>query len=194
MTFMRSALAMDPADRVSSREAVCHPLFEGLFEDYASRHPHLQQPGDDVGGGVSGGGGLQLGNANGGGSVMAGGGGGGGARYVKNDSSFVVRATPGRQVLKRVSSKHTDLRLHIFILRGVGLNTRSVAGFHGRRLGSTMSCWWRFGTSSSRRSLRLHRGLYAPSQALRTRRLTTLGGAKFQLCKRDRRRVGERKG
>eukprot|EP00903_Cladosiphon_okamuranus_P009227 g8808.t1 len=72
MTFMRSALAMDPADRVSSREAVCHPLFEGLFEDYASRHPHLQQPGDDVGGDV---GGVQLGSVNGTGGVMVGGGG-----------------------------------------------------------------------------------------------------------------------
>lgn len=77
MTFMRSALAMDPADRVSSREAVCHPLFEGLFEEYASRHPHLQQPGDDVGGGVGGVGRLQLRNATGSGGVMVGGGGGG---------------------------------------------------------------------------------------------------------------------
>lgn len=87
MTFMRSALAMDPAARVSSREAVCHPLFEGMFEDYASRHPHLQQSGDDVGGGVGGGGGLQVGNANGGG-VMMGGGGGGGTRCVKKHQLF----------------------------------------------------------------------------------------------------------
>lgn len=86
MTFMRSALAMDPADRVTSREAVCHPLFEGLFEDYASRHPHLQQRGDDVGGGVGGAGSLQVGNANGSGGVLVGGGGGGGGtRCVKNN-------------------------------------------------------------------------------------------------------------
>lgn len=32
---------MDPAARVSSREAVCHSLFEGIFEDYAARNPHL---------------------------------------------------------------------------------------------------------------------------------------------------------
>lgn len=86
MTFMRSALAMDPAARVSSREAVCHPLFEGLFEDYASRHPHLQQPGNDVGGGVGGSGGLQVGNANGSGGVMVGSGGGGGTRCVKSNN------------------------------------------------------------------------------------------------------------
>lgn len=78
MAFVRSALAMDPAARVSSREAVCHPLFEGLFEDYASRHPHLQQRGDDLGGGVGGGangsgGGLQNGS-NGNGGVVGGGG------------------------------------------------------------------------------------------------------------------------
>ena len=87
MAFMRSALAMDPSARVSSREAVCHSLFEGLFEDYASRHPHLQQRGDDVGGGVGGGTGLQGGNGNvsgGSGGVLGGGGGGvGGARCVK---------------------------------------------------------------------------------------------------------------
>lgn len=34
---------MNPVDRLSSREAVCHSLFEGLFEDYVDRYPHLQQ-------------------------------------------------------------------------------------------------------------------------------------------------------
>lgn len=81
MAFVRSALAMDPAARVSSREAVCHPLFEGLFEEYASRHPHLQQRGDDLGGGVScgangSGGGPQNNSSGNGGGV------GGGAAVV----------------------------------------------------------------------------------------------------------------
>lgn len=92
MTFMRSALAMDPADRVSSREAVCHPLFEGLFEGYASRHPHLQQPGEDVGGSA----GVQLGSANGGGGVMLTGG-GGGTRCVRNSNYFVNKKQPVRR-------------------------------------------------------------------------------------------------
>lgn len=41
MAFMRGALAMDPDHRLSSEGAVCHALFEGQFEDYAARHPHL---------------------------------------------------------------------------------------------------------------------------------------------------------
>lgn len=81
MAFMRSALTMDPAVRISSRGAVCHPLFEGLFEDYASRHPHLQQCGDDVGGGVgSGTGALQGGIASGSGGGQVGVSVGGGGR------------------------------------------------------------------------------------------------------------------
>ncbi|CAM9412552.1 unnamed protein product, partial [Scytosiphon promiscuus] len=83
MAFMRSALTMDPAVRVSSRDAVCHPLFEGLFEDYASRHPHLHQCGDNVGGTATAGtGALQggTGSGNGGGQAGISGGGGGGGR------------------------------------------------------------------------------------------------------------------
>ncbi|CAM9128453.1 unnamed protein product [Hapterophycus canaliculatus] len=93
MAFMRSALTMDPVVRVSSRHAVCHPLFEGLFEDYASRHPHLQQCSDDLGvanggtgalhgGSGSGSGGGQVGLSGGVGGRDGGrgtGGGGGGA-------------------------------------------------------------------------------------------------------------------
>lgn len=93
MAFVRSALAMDPAARVSSREAVCHPLFEGLFEDYASRHPHLQQRGDDLGGGVGGSanGGLQNGSSGngggvGGGAAVVGAGGDGHNRFAKISS------------------------------------------------------------------------------------------------------------
>lgn len=112
---MRSALAMDPAARVSSREAVCHPLFEGLFEDYASRHPHLQQPaGDDIGGGVGGGGGLQLGHANGGGGVMAsgGGGGGGGSRCVNCDSCLTKHQRAG-STSKRLFEVHCLVHTHL---------------------------------------------------------------------------------
>lgn len=82
MAFMRSALTMDPAVRISSRQAVCHPLFEGLFEDFALRHPHLQQCVDDVGGGAGGGTvALQGGTGSGSGGGQVGVSGGGGGRW-----------------------------------------------------------------------------------------------------------------
>ncbi|CAN0215023.1 unnamed protein product, partial [Discosporangium mesarthrocarpum] len=41
MAFMKGTLAMDPTARVSSREAVLHPLFEDLIDEYATKYPHL---------------------------------------------------------------------------------------------------------------------------------------------------------
>lgn len=59
MAFMRAALVMDPSDRLSSRDAVCHPLFEGLFEDYALRYPHLVDAREATDANGSGGGGTR---------------------------------------------------------------------------------------------------------------------------------------